>query len=413
MKLLRLLVSISFSVLLISCSGLSSDFYKKLTNVQVGELHLNTDSILVIVGNSKLLTITVYPEKAEIEGITWRSSDDAVASVDSNGRVTGVSPGEVSVSVSTSDGLYSDVCTVTVRRGFVLNGGIDVVEIAPPLPDDTKSLKFPTTVTDSIFEPLPPQFIIAESDVTYELWETVQTWAVSSGLGYNFSGVQALNGSDVNGIGFPVSDSASKQYPVTNVSWNQAIVWCNALTEYCNATFGASLICVYQVGSNPVRDCVDPNISSVSTNTANNGYRLPSCIEYEYAARYQGTSYSTNAVMKDGFYYIKGNSASGATGDYTNNTATLEVAVFGIFNNDKSTGVTGTAKVKSKKPNFLGLYDMSGNVEQWCEQKNIFAYYVGGDFMCKSEDCRVGLSYTTNFMDKPSNRIGFRYVRTL
>ena len=417
MKFLRFFVLISTSVLLTSCSGVSSDFYKKMADVQLNGLHLNTDSILVIVGNSKLLTITASPESAATKGIVWDSSDDTVASVDSDGRITGVSPGEVSVSASTSDGLYSDVCTVTVRNGFVLNGVVDVAEITPP--HTGEPLTFPTTASETPTL-LPSPYIVAESDVTYELWETVQTWAVSSGLGYNFSGIYALNGSDISGDGFPVSDSASKQYPVTNVSWNQAIVWCNAFTEYSNATLGTYLTCVYQVASNPVRDWNDPSISSVSTNTANNGFRLPSLIEYEYAARYQGTTFSSNTIAGGGIgpvvlYYTKYNSASGATDGYTNNAATSEVAVFGIYYGGSDTGVTGTAKVKSKKPNFLGLYDMSGNVGKWCEQyDSVTVYYAGGDFAGNSADCQIGSSSSfTTMKTLLSNRIGFRYVRTL
>lgn len=48
--------------------------------------------------------------------VTWSSSNPGVATVDSNGRVTAVSKGETTITVTTADGQYSDSCTVTVKR---------------------------------------------------------------------------------------------------------------------------------------------------------------------------------------------------------------------------------------------------------------------------------------------------------
>jgi formylglycine-generating enzyme required for sulfatase activity len=69
----------------------------------------------------------------------------------------------------------------------------------------------------------------------------------------------------------------------------------------------------------------------------------------------------------DGVYYTKGDSASGAMVSCSDYLETSKFAVYNKFYSDSSTctDVTGTAVVKSREPNTLGLYDMSGNVVKW------------------------------------------------
>ena len=67
----------------------------------------------VAVGGTLTLTPTITPEGAETT-LTWKSDDNSV-SVDANGVLTGVAEGLALVTVSTSNGLTSNVCKVTVE----------------------------------------------------------------------------------------------------------------------------------------------------------------------------------------------------------------------------------------------------------------------------------------------------------
>lgn len=65
------------------------------------------------VGESATLTATVVPFNATDKSVTWESASDAVASV-VDGVVTGESAGTTTITVTTTDGSFTDTCAVTV-----------------------------------------------------------------------------------------------------------------------------------------------------------------------------------------------------------------------------------------------------------------------------------------------------------
>ena len=60
------------------------------------------------------LTWNVLPDTAFNRDVTFTSSDEAIATVNEMGQVTGVSQGEATITVTTKDGGFTDTCLVTV-----------------------------------------------------------------------------------------------------------------------------------------------------------------------------------------------------------------------------------------------------------------------------------------------------------
>ena len=76
-------------------------------------------------GETLKLTATVEPPTATNKNVTWSSNKESVATVDSNGKVTAVAPGEATITV-TADGSKTATCTVTVSPATVAVTGVSL-----------------------------------------------------------------------------------------------------------------------------------------------------------------------------------------------------------------------------------------------------------------------------------------------
>lgn len=97
--------------------------------VYVKGVSLDQTQISVNVGSSKTLVATVTPSDATNKSVTWSSSYPSVATVDSNGNVTGVKAGSATVKVTTVDGNFSASCQVTVVQP---SQGLTAVDLKLP-----------------------------------------------------------------------------------------------------------------------------------------------------------------------------------------------------------------------------------------------------------------------------------------
>ena len=87
-----------------------------VTGTSVTGVALDSTSETMTVGGTKTLTATVSPSNASVQTVTWTSSDETVASVDENGKVTALKAGEATITVTTTDGSKKATCEVTVQE---------------------------------------------------------------------------------------------------------------------------------------------------------------------------------------------------------------------------------------------------------------------------------------------------------
>lgn len=86
--------------------------------VRVESCEFRKDRMSVSVGHSKSQDTIILPEEAECRYALWKSSDESVATIDENGKVTGVSKGTATITATTFDGQFTAEYTVKVNRTF-------------------------------------------------------------------------------------------------------------------------------------------------------------------------------------------------------------------------------------------------------------------------------------------------------
>ena len=185
----------------------------------------------------------------------------------------------------------------------------------------------------------------------------------------------------------PSEFNGEKNLPVECVSWYDAVVFCNKLSVM------DGLAPVYSVSNKTdvsEWDYVPHKGNSISKgvecNKYANGYRLPTLEEWQDAARGgQKIEYSGSDNLDEVGWY------DGNSGDKTH-------------------------PVAQKKSNGYGLYDMSGNVWEWCWDSNGYCSSercnCGGSWCNDANNCEVG-SKIWSSANNTNDHLGFRVVRNI
>jgi formylglycine-generating enzyme required for sulfatase activity len=217
-------------------------------------------------------------------------------------------------------------------------------------------------------------FYMDVTEVTKAQWDTVFAWALSNGYGFSNRG-----------------SGKSSSHPVHTINWYDCVKWCNARSEKEGRTP------CYMIGDDVYR----VGQYTPECDFSINGYRLPTNDEWEFAAR-GGLS---------GNRFPWGNTISHSKANYFGSSDAVSYDSSYLLHPTYFYGEPPfTCPVGSFAPNGYGLYNMAGNVSEWCwDSTGSDRKFLGGNWNYSSGSARCGYE-NGDYPYVEADLLGFRTV---
>ena len=330
-------------------SNLSATCTVTVTRPQATAVVMSDEELTITVGQHTALTATVLPDAA-LQQVAWSSSKPAVATVDSDGNITALAAGTTVILATTTDGSNrTGTCILTVkerrRRGDVnYDGAVDVDDMNLVI---NMIIHTGTDDDTALWADVDGSGVVDVDDlnivINIMLGKDPYTEYTVNGVTFNMikvkggtftMGATAEQGSGISANEKPphqvtLSGFAIGETPVTQALW-QAVMGNNPSYNQAGGNYP-----VEEVSWNQCQEFIT-KLNQITGET----FRLPTEAEWEYAAR-------------------GGNKSKGYKWAGSNTSDDVAWCV------DNSGGHTHA--VATKAPNELGLYDMSGNVWEPCQ----------------------------------------------
>jgi formylglycine-generating enzyme required for sulfatase activity len=307
-----------------------------------------SEQIITEGGNTGAIAFTIGDTQTAASSLTLSASSSNTNLVPNSNIIFGgsgknrtvtVTPaggqtGAATITVSVSDGLLSSSATFVLSVYYIAPVGLALIPagafIMGDLLDGISDASTRMVNLDA--------FYMGKFEVTKAQWDEVRAWGLSNG----YTDLAAGSGKANN-------------HPVQTISWYDMVKWCNARSQkeglmpvyYTNDAHSL----IYKKGS--------VNVTNSQVKWGANGYRLPTEAEWEKAAR-GGLS---------GKRFPWGDTISHDQANYKSSSM-LAYDLSGTVNNFHPKYATGstpyTSPVGGFAANGYGLYDMAGNIMEWC-----------------------------------------------